>query len=137
MTPQDDSLYILDNGVVEVVKDISPGKKPFLRVICGPTYVGEACALGLRPSRTATVRATTVCHVRVLLGHIFRGLLRCFPQDQQRFVQEAKVRLASLAVWASIARQRSLTSEGALAVVNEGQQGSTTSWSQGSSSFAS
>merc|ERR1740138_1224161 len=108
MTPQDDSLYILDNGVVEVVKDISPGKKPFLRVICGPTYVGEACALGLRPSRTATVRATTVCHVRVLLGHIFRGLLRCFPKDQQRFVQEAKARQASLAVWAGVARQRSL-----------------------------
>lgn len=134
----DDSLIILDQGEVEVVRDIFPGQKPFLRTLSGPTYFGEACALALRTSRTATVRARTVCHVRVLLGHIVRGLLRCFPEDQQRFLQEARARLAALAVWEGVARKRNSSPDPSVQQTrasgsHEIAGGSTTSWSQGSS----
>lgn len=135
----EDSLYVLDSGVVEVVKEVGSGQHPFLRVMCGPNYFGEACALGLRQARTATVRAATECRVRVVLGHILRSLLRCFPREQLCFLQEAKARLSSLAAWECPAQQRLLTP---FSISKQGFSvasitGSATSFSQGSSSATS
>jgi len=128
---RDDQLFILSQGDVEVRRDALPGHKPFVRVLRGPSYFGEACALGLRQYRTATVRAQTVCEVRVLLGEAFRGFLRCFPNDQQRFLEEAHARLAALAIWEGVSRKR--CTAGLRARAGSPVPGSTTSWSQESS----
>jgi len=127
---RDDRMFIVVQGEVEVIRSVLPGHKPFVRVLRGPTYFGEACALGLRQLRTATVRALTVCQVRALSGEAARGLLRCFPKGSRSILEESKARLAGLAIWEGVSRKRNL--ELGLGR-GSATAGSTTSWSQESS----
>jgi len=83
---QVDAIFILVRGIVEVVKD---GEDAFagdvFGMLQGPNFFGEACRHGLRQTRDATLKAKTVCHLRIIPGRTMRSLLNMFPREQQRF----------------------------------------------------
>eukprot|EP00928_Gymnodinium_smaydae_P083818 TRINITY_DN6704_c0_g1_i1.p1 TRINITY_DN6704_c0_g1~~TRINITY_DN6704_c0_g1_i1.p1 ORF type:complete len:708 (+),score=114.56 TRINITY_DN6704_c0_g1_i1:126-2249(+) len=127
---RDDSLWILEAGEVEVLKHALPGQKPFSRMLRGPSFFGEATALGLQEVCGASVKAVSTCDLRVVPGQVLQGLLRCFPRDQQSFLLEARARMAAVAIWEGVARKRGAE---ALDALQADGGGSTTSWSQESS----
>lgn len=89
-----DSLFILVHGEVEVSMH-----RTKVCVFHGPNFFGESIALGLRDQSTVTFQARTVCDVRAFPGRLLRTLLQGFPEEHNRFTEEAKLRIETLDVW--------------------------------------
>lgn len=106
---RDDTFFLLLRGEVEVNKEAeAPGIKPFSRVVHSPNVFGEACALGLRHVRTATVKAISVCDLRTIAGEHLQSIIQKFRKDKLHFHHEAQARMDEQAAWVEKGRSRRL-----------------------------
>ncbi|CEM24679.1 unnamed protein product [Vitrella brassicaformis CCMP3155] len=86
-----DSMYILANGTVDVLKG---GVK--VATLSEGSVFGEMALLGISNKRTATIKTVTFCDLRVIQRGTFQQLLRKFPNEAARLEAEGRRRLREL-----------------------------------------
>lgn len=85
------SCYILHFGTVSV-----ESKGEVVAHLGQGAIFGEVCLMGLQKVRSATVRADTVCDIRVLQRERFLYALKLFPNERLFFQREAERKLSKL-----------------------------------------
>merc|ERR1719487_2387446 len=85
---EEDFMVILLRGTVDVIVGDAVVQRP-----TAPASFGEMSVLGLSPRRSATIRASTICAVRILHRHHFATVCDHFPSEKEHFQKLAAAKI--------------------------------------------